>query len=76
MYTIYFDHIFPLQPLSSVPLDPKTVSLLTSGHLIIILVNATVVIPLSPTVTEVCKWVWDHPLGHGQHNSSHIPQEK
>ena len=72
MYTIYFDHVFPLQPLSGVPLGPKTVSLLTSCHLNIILVNATVVVPLSPT--EVCKW--DLPLGHGQHNSSHIPQEK
>ena len=48
MYRIYFDHIFPFQPLSGVPLGPKTVSL-TSCHLIIILVNAIAVVPLSPT---------------------------
>lgn len=49
---MYFGHIFPPQPLSSLPLGLKTVSLLTSCHLITILGNDIVDVPLSPTRTD------------------------
>lgn len=65
IHTVYFDHIYSMSPLNSLGLLPQHSLPPTScplHHIYFLL------------ITHWVQYVWDHPLGHGQPTSSHMPK--